>query len=54
MAARFGPNDVLLTTAGGSEPGVASRLYGAYAVLEAPDSSPSAAGSTSATQPSAC
>ncbi len=40
MAARFGPNDVLLTTAGGSEPGVASRLYGAYAVHEAPDSSP--------------
>jgi 4-amino-4-deoxy-L-arabinose transferase-like glycosyltransferase len=40
LADSFGPDDVLLTTTGGSEPGVASRLYGAYAVLEAPDSSP--------------
>jgi hypothetical protein len=40
MAKSFGTHDVLLTTAGGSEPGTASSLYGAYAVLEAPDGSP--------------
>lgn len=37
LADRFGPDDVLLTTAGTAEPTVPARLYGAYATLEAPD-----------------
>jgi hypothetical protein len=34
LAENFQPGDVLLTSAGQSEAGAASRLYGAYAVLE--------------------
>jgi hypothetical protein len=34
LAQNFQPGDVLLTSAGQSEAGAASRLYGAYAVLE--------------------
>jgi 4-amino-4-deoxy-L-arabinose transferase-like glycosyltransferase len=40
MAARFGPTDVLATTAGTLRNGEDPRLIGAYAVLAAPDSSP--------------
>jgi hypothetical protein len=40
MAGRFGPNDVLATTAGSLQNGEDPRLIGAYAVLAAPDSSP--------------
>jgi len=40
MAARFGPSDVLATTAGTLANGEDARLIGAYAVLAAPDSSP--------------
>ena len=40
LAERFGEGDVLLTSAGRSELGVASRLYGAYAALEAGEGRP--------------
>ncbi len=40
MAGRFGPTDVLATTAGSLAQGEDPRLIGAYAVLAAPDSSP--------------
>ena len=40
LADRFGPDDVLLTSAGLAEPTVPARLYGAYATLEAPDGTP--------------
>jgi len=40
LAGRFGPHDVLLSTGGVAERGIDSRLYGAYAVLEAPDGDP--------------
>jgi hypothetical protein len=40
IASGFGPRDVLLSTGGVPEQGVDSRLYGAYAVLEAPGGSP--------------
>jgi hypothetical protein len=39
LGQKMGPNDVLLSTGGKSEAGVAARLYGAYAVLEAPGDS---------------
>src|SRR5262249_28564635 len=39
IASSFGPHDVLLSTGGVPEAGVDSRLYGAYAVLEAPGGS---------------
>jgi mannosyltransferase len=39
LSEKFGPDDVLLTTAGKAEPTVPARLYGAYATLEAPDGS---------------
>jgi hypothetical protein len=40
LADKFGPDDVLLTSAGLAEPTVPARLYGAYATLEAPDGTP--------------
>jgi hypothetical protein len=40
LADKFGPDDVLLTSAGIAEPTVPARLYGAYATLEAPDGTP--------------
>jgi len=40
LDADFGDRDVFLTTAGTAEPGEEARLYGAYAVLSAPSSSP--------------
>jgi Dolichyl-phosphate-mannose-protein mannosyltransferase len=40
MAGRFGPSDLLATTAGALSPAEDPRLMGAYAVLVAPDSSP--------------
>jgi hypothetical protein len=40
MAGRFGPTDVLLTSAGTLSPTDDPRLLGAYAVLAAPDSAP--------------
>jgi hypothetical protein len=40
MAGRFGPQDVLATTAGTLSQGEDPRLVGAYAVLAAPDTSP--------------
>ncbi len=40
LASRFTTSDVLLTTAGKSEPGEDPREYGAYAALAAPDESP--------------
>jgi hypothetical protein len=40
MAARFGPTDMLATTAGTLPNGEDARLIGAYAALAAPDSSP--------------
>jgi hypothetical protein len=43
LASRFGPNDVMLTTAGAASRGEDPRLYAAYAMLAAPDSSPLAA-----------
>ena len=39
IASSFGPRDVLLSTGGVPEQGADSRLYGAYAVLEAPGGS---------------
>jgi hypothetical protein len=39
IASGFGRNDVLLSSGGVPEPGADSRLYGAYAVLEAPSGS---------------
>lgn len=39
LSEKFGPDDVLLTSAGLAEPTVPARLYGAYATLEAPDGS---------------
>lgn len=43
LASRFGPHDVLLTTSGAASRGEDPRLYEAYAMLAAPDSSPLAA-----------
>jgi 4-amino-4-deoxy-L-arabinose transferase-like glycosyltransferase len=40
LASRFGPHDVMLTTAGAASRGEDPRLYEAYAMLAAPDSSP--------------
>lgn len=40
LASQFGPHDVLLTTAGAASRGEDPRLYEAYAMLAAPDSSP--------------
>ncbi|MGN6380099.1 MAG: glycosyltransferase family 39 protein [Gaiellales bacterium] len=40
LASRFNDHDVLLTTAGVSQPGEDSRLYGAYAALAGPNDSP--------------
>jgi hypothetical protein len=40
LGQNFEPGDVLLTSAGQSEAGAASRLYGAYAVLEARSNTP--------------
>jgi hypothetical protein len=37
MSELFGDDDVLLTSAGRANPGELARLYGAYAVLQAPD-----------------
>jgi hypothetical protein len=40
IASGFGRQDVLLSSGGVPEPGADSRLFGAYAVLEAPSGSP--------------